>query len=84
MKKMIITGCQAGFQKINFTKLLQAKLGMALAEAHSVTNAIIELNPGGRDEPVEVTIPDFVDAATLEDLLVQAKALGAISHISAG
>ncbi len=42
MKKIVISGWEAGFQKIGFTKLFRSELGYSLKSAKETTNAILE------------------------------------------
>jgi hypothetical protein len=77
--KLKITRWEYGFEKIRFNHLLRERLGMSLAEAQSVVDAILEIKP---DEPVEVDIPDGVDAAARANLLVQSRALGVVCYFN--
>jgi hypothetical protein len=72
MTKIKLTGWQTGFEKVKFNTMLRERLGMSLAEAKKVVDAILD------DESVEVSIPGSEDAIVM---LMQAKALGVVCHI---
>jgi len=40
--KLIIDGWRIGFEKIQFTKMLQRELGLCLLEAKTVTDTVLE------------------------------------------
>jgi hypothetical protein len=80
--KITITGWKSGFDKIRFNALLRERLSLSLAEAKSVVDAILEVEPDQPDQPVVVNIPDSVDVASIADLLARSKVLGVVCHLS--
>jgi len=48
MTKVVLTGWNVGFRKVQLNKFLQAKCGLGLADAHAVVSAVL------RGERVEV------------------------------
>ena len=78
MTKLMISGWNLGFQKVQFTRLMKQELGLTLQPAKQITDNIMD------GEPVELRLPD--DQA--EHLLAAMQDLGAIcaaavTHINA-
>jgi ribosomal protein L7/L12 len=45
MKKIVISGSEAGFQKIGFTKLCRSEFGYSQKSAKEATDAVMEGQP---------------------------------------
>lgn len=68
MVKIIVSGCETGFRKISFNRLLQSHASVHLAEAHKMVNQILDY------EEVSIEIsPELED-----DFREKAKELGAV------
>jgi len=52
MKTAVVTGWNAGFQKVNFTKWLRADFGYSLSQAKSATDGVLE------NQNLELPIPE--------------------------
>ena len=56
MNRIVITGWKEGFQKVAFNQYLRAEMGLGLAEAKSIVEAIL------RGEVVEISAPIDAEA----------------------
>ncbi len=73
MTTVLLSGWDAGFNKVGFTRLMQHALGYSLTEAKRVTDTIMD------GEPVTVNVPE----ATVDQIIVSMSELGARCAVAA-
>jgi len=76
MATIEITGWVPGFLKVSCTKLLQAQVGLGLADAKSVTDAILDRRPQLIQLPSDVAANDL--AMALRELRATAHVTSAL------
>jgi hypothetical protein len=52
MRKLVICGCDTGFEKAGFTTLLRSEFGYSLKSAREDTDAVLD------GQPVFIEVPD--------------------------
>jgi hypothetical protein len=51
MTTLVVSGWNVGFQKVNFTKLLQSEFGFSLSKAKAATDSVLD------HDSIDLTLP---------------------------